>query len=70
MIIDRRELIIGAAFVAVAPPLKPLPSQLTSFEAELGPVTFMIEGWSSQDDGGTTDFVWIRIGHAWRTTWQ
>jgi hypothetical protein len=68
MIIDRRELIVGTAVVAVAPRLKLLPCLLTSDETELSPVTFMIEGWSSQDDGETANLVWLRIGHAWRTT--
>jgi hypothetical protein len=70
MIIDRRELIVGAAVVAIAPTLKLLPDLLTSDETELGPVTFMIEGWSSQDDGGTANLVWMRIGHTWRTAWR
>jgi hypothetical protein len=70
MIIDRRELIVGTAIVAVAPTLELLPSPLTSDETELNPVTFMIEGWNSQEDGGTANLVWLRIGHAWRTTWQ
>jgi hypothetical protein len=70
MIIDRRELIVGAAVVAVAPTLKLLPDLLTSDETEPSPVTFMIEGWSSQDDGGMANIVWMRIGHAWRTTWR
>jgi hypothetical protein len=70
MIIDRRELIVGAAVVAVAPALELLPGLLTSCETELSPVTFMIDGWSSQDDGGTANVAWMRIGHAWRTTWR
>ena len=70
MMIDRRELIVGTAVVAIAPTLKLLPDLLTSDETELSPVTFMIEGWSSQDDGGTANLVWVRIGHAWRTSWR
>jgi hypothetical protein len=70
MILDRRELIVGAAVVAVAPTFNPWPSLLTSAEAELSPVTFMIEGWSSQDDGGPANLVWMKIGHAWRTNWR
>jgi hypothetical protein len=70
MIIDRRELIVGTAVVAVAPTLKLLPDLLASDETELVPVTFMIEGWSSQDDGGTASVAWMRIGHAWRTSWR
>ena len=70
MIIDRRELIVGTAIVAVAPALNLLPRLLTSDETELSPVTFMIEGWSSQDDGGTANVLWMRIGHAWRTSWR
>jgi hypothetical protein len=70
MMIDRRELIVGAAVIAVTPTLKLLPRPLTSDEAELSPVTFRIEGWSSQDDGGTANLVWMRIGHAWRSAWR
>jgi hypothetical protein len=70
MIIDRRELVVGAAIVAVAPTLELLPRLFTSDETELSPVTFMIEGWSPQDDGGTANVAWMRIGHAWRTTWR
>ena len=70
MIIDRRELIVGTAAVAVAPTLELLPRPLASDEAGAGPVTFMIEGWSFQDDSGTANRVWMRIGHAWRTTWR
>jgi hypothetical protein len=70
MIIDRRELIVGTATVAVAPTLKLLPRLPTYDETELSPITFVIEGWSSQDDGGTANLVWMRIGHAWRTTWR
>jgi hypothetical protein len=70
MIIDRRELIVGAAVAAIAPSLKLLPDLLTSDETALSPVTFMIDGWSSQDDGGAGNVVWMRIGHAWRTTWR
>jgi hypothetical protein len=69
VIIDRRELIVRTTIVGLAPMLKLLPSPLTSGEPELSPVTFMIEGWS-QDDGGPAYLVWIRIGHAWRTTWR
>ena len=70
MMIDRRELIVGTAVVAIAPTLKLLPDLLTSDETELSPVTFMIEGWSSQHDRGTANVVWMRIGHAWRTSWR
>jgi hypothetical protein len=70
MIIDRRELIVGAALVTVVPTLKLLPDLLTSDETEQSPITFLIDGWSSQGDGGTANVVWMRIGHAWRTTWR
>jgi hypothetical protein len=70
MTIDRRELIVGAAVVAVAPTLELLPSPTTPDETELSPVTFMIEGWCPQDDGGTANLVWMRLGHAWRTPWR
>ena len=70
MIIDRRELIVGTTVVAVAPTLKLLPSLVTSDDTEVSLVTFMIEGWKSQNDGETANLVWMRIGHAWRTTWR
>ena len=70
MIIDRRELVVGAAIVAVAPTLELLPRLLASDEAGPRPVTFMIEGWSPQDDSVTANLVWMRIGHSWRTTWR
>ena len=70
MIIYRRELIVGTAIVAVAPALNLLPRLLTSDETELSPVTFMIEGWSSQDHSETANLVWVRIGHSWRTNWR
>jgi hypothetical protein len=70
MIIDRREFVVGVALVAVVPTLKLLPDLLASDKTELSPVTFMIEGWSSQDDGGTANVLWMRIGHAWRTSWR
>ena len=70
MIIDRRELIVGAAVAAIVPTLKPFPGLFTYDEAELSPVTFMIEGWSAQDDGGAANVAWIKIGHAWRATWR
>jgi hypothetical protein len=70
MTIGRRELIVGTAVVAVVPTLKLLPRLFTSDETELSPVTFMIEGWSSQDDARTANHVWMRIGHSWRTTWR
>jgi hypothetical protein len=70
MIIDRREFIAYTAVVAVAPTLKLLPRIPTTDDTELNPVAFMIEGWSSRDDGKSAKFVWIRIGHGWRTTWR
>jgi hypothetical protein len=70
MIIERRELIVGTAVVAVAPTLKLLPRLLASDETGPRPVTFMIEGWSFQDDSGAANLVWMRIGHSWRTTWR
>jgi hypothetical protein len=70
MMIGRRELIVGTAAIAVAPALKLLPRPVTYDDTELNPVTFMIEGWSSQDDSGTANLAWMRIGHAWRTTWR
>jgi hypothetical protein len=69
MTIDRRELIVGTAVVAVAPTLELLPRLLASGEA-VSPITFAIEGWSSQDDSGTANLVRIRIGHSWRTSWR
>jgi hypothetical protein len=69
MIIDRRELIVGAAVVAIAPTLNAIPLPLAAEETEPGPVIFMIEGWSPQDDHGTDNVVWLRIGHGWRTSW-
>jgi hypothetical protein len=70
MMIDRRELMVGAAVVAIAPTLKLLPSPPPSDETILSPVTFMIEGWTSQDNDGTANLVWMRVGHAWRTAWR
>ena len=71
MTIDRREIIVGAAAITVAPTFKLLPILLASDETGLRPVTFAIEGWSSlQDDSETANLVWLRIGHSWRTTWR
>jgi hypothetical protein len=70
MIIDRREFIVGTAVVAVAPTFKLSPRLHASDETGLRPVTFMIEGWSFQADSGAANLVWMRIGHAWRTTWR
>jgi hypothetical protein len=70
MIIDRRELIVGTTVVAVATTFELLPRLRASDETGLRPVTFMIEGWSSQKKGGTANLVWMRIGHSWRTTWR
>jgi hypothetical protein len=70
MMIDRRDFIAGATLVAVAPALGLLPSQPPALAANVGPVVFMIEGWSVQDDNGTADQVWIRVGHSWRTAWR
>jgi hypothetical protein len=70
MMIDRREFVAYTAVVAVAPTLKLLPRPLTSDDTELSPVAFMIEGWSSRDDGESAKVVWIRIGHGWRATWR
>jgi hypothetical protein len=71
MTIDRRDLIVGAAATAaVAPTFKLLPSLLASDETGLRPVTFAIEGWSSQEDSETANLVWMRIGQSWRTAWR
>jgi hypothetical protein len=71
MTIGRRELIVGtAATAAVAPTFKLLPSLLASNETRLRPVTFAIQGWSSQEDGETANLVWMRIGQSWRTAWR
>jgi hypothetical protein len=72
MIVDRRELVVGTAVVAIAPTLKllPFPPAHASYKTEPSPVTFLIEGWSTQDDCGTANFVWLRIGHDWRTAWR
>jgi hypothetical protein len=72
MIVDRRELLVGTAFVALAPTLKLLPCPLAraSDQTEPRPVSFKIEGWSFQDDRETANVVWLRIGHDWRTAWR
>lgn len=70
MTIDRRELIVGTGAVAVAPTLTLLPRLPASDETRLRPVTFTIEGWSSQDDCAAANHVAIRIGHSWRTAWR
>ena len=69
MMIDRRELIVGTAVVAVAPTLNPLLSLLASDEG-LRPIKFMIEGWTFQDGSETDNVVGMSIGRSWRTSWR
>jgi hypothetical protein len=68
--IDRREFIAGTAVITVAPTLVLSRTQFPPVETATKPVAFMIEGWSVQDDSGTAEQVWIRVGHSWRTAWR
>jgi hypothetical protein len=70
MKIDRREFLAGAAFVAVAPALPALPTSSTPTARPVGPIAFMIDGWSMHDDLATIDQVWVSVNRSWRTAWR
>ena len=68
--IDRREFIVGSAVISVAPALASFRAQFPPVETATRPLVFMIEGWSVQDDSGTAEEVWMRVGRSWRTAWR
>jgi hypothetical protein len=70
MMIDRRIFIASATLVAIAPSLELLPRQISTHEKGPNRIIFMIEGWSTLDETDTSDQVWLRVGHSWRTAWR
>ena len=70
MTIDRRTFVAGTASAALAPTIAPLPVNIPTPAAASGRLVLKIEGWSLQDENGTTDVAWIWIGHSWRTAWR
>lgn len=70
MMIDRRTFVAGAASIALAPALDLLPVPPPTPETPAGQLVLMIDGWSVPTENSTSDAVWIRIGHTWRTVWR
>ena len=70
MTIDRRTFVAGTASAALAPTIALLPVNIPTSATASGRLVLKIEGWSLQDENGTADVAWIRIGHSWRTTWR
>jgi hypothetical protein len=71
MIVDRRVFVAGAALAAVAPALQVLPAgAAVPTLNDVGQPTFMISGWSRQDNPNPDDQVWLRVGHGWRIGWR
>jgi hypothetical protein len=69
MMIDRRAFVAGTALVAAAPAFRFAPLEAAASVADTVPV-LMIDGWSTPDEGGPSDQIWIRVGHGWRTAWR
>jgi hypothetical protein len=70
MTIDRRTFVAGTASAALAPTIALLPVNIPTPATASGRLVLKIEGWSRQDENGTADVAWIRIGHSWRTAWR
>jgi hypothetical protein len=66
----RRDFIVGATLVFVAPAAHLLPSQQPSSAASQSRVVFTIRGWSGQDDRAGANQVWITVSNSWRTAWR
>jgi hypothetical protein len=70
MMIDRRNFIVSATMVCVAPAIHLLPRQQPSSAATQSRVVFMIHGWSVQDDRADANQAWITVSNSWRTAWR
>jgi hypothetical protein len=70
MMIDRRTFVLGTGFAAVTPTLGLSLPQFPPPATSITQLAFMIEGWSTQDDGRHDNQVWMRVGHEWRTAWR
>jgi hypothetical protein len=70
MMIDRRDLIAGAALVAVAPTLEWLPPALSQPGVNSSYPVLLIDGWNVEDDSDATNQVWIRVDRSWRVAWR
>ena len=70
MLIDRREFVTGAALVTLAP-TPALPStRVAAPSAKHGQLVMKIEGWTSPDQSGADDEIWIKLDRSWRAAWR
>ena len=67
---NRRDFIVSAALISAAPAIHLLPAQSPSSAASPSCVSFMIRGWSVQDDRVGADQVWITVSNSWRAAWR
>ncbi len=68
--IDRRNFTIGAAMVAVAPPLQLLSCQQPTAAASPTRVAFKIHGWNTANENSVAEEVWLRLDRSWRAAWR
>jgi hypothetical protein len=68
--IDRREFVSGTTLVAIAPTVSLLPVALPTRAAETNRLVMKIDGWSTPDQRGADEEVWITVSRSWRTAWR
>jgi hypothetical protein len=71
MTVDRRAFVAGVALASIAPALRVLPAgAAVPILNDVVQPSFMISGWSRQDNPNPDDQVWLRVGHGWRIDWR